>query len=200
MLLTDEELKYCFDKTRDIAEQYAMYHIAADDPRRSVDNLRLTCEAYLKVKIELREMHVPRATSAVVAAFFSVGAGVYHVAYVQDLPHDRLRLVVCKELFHVILDCEEFHNMDLTAHVEEVTVAFPDHHSNPGPSVKAELLAELAAMEFLFPYHLRLQELAGEGKTNFRAIAEKYGVPQVNVEHCMHPSYMEIMKKYCGVG
>lgn len=196
MKLSAEELQFCIEKSKEIAEQYKLICISGDDPQRSTDYLRECCQQYLKVKIEEQCIDTDKENSAVLGAFIRHGDGVYTICYAGWLNYCWKRFTVCKELFHVILDREEYRNMDLEAHIMEVTVAFPDHDSDPSPSVRSELLAEIAAMEFMFPYAARVQELNGPHKGNSLAIAEKYKVPQVHVEKYLSDSHMEALKGY----
>lgn len=195
MLLTHTELEHCLGKATEIAEQYRLYSIASDDPQRSVDNLMATCKSYLKVNLKLLEIEVDRKDSAIWGACIKTEDG-FDICYGKGHNNCWRRFIVCKEVFHVVLDCEAYRNMDLEGHIEEVTVAFPDLNSKPGAPVKVELLAELAAMEFLFPYACRLLELDGPHKDNFFAIADKYKVPQVHVEKYLSKQYMDALGKH----
>lgn len=190
-----DEIKYCLKKVEEIVEQYKLYHLAADDPQRSTDNLLNTCESYLQTKILLKELEIQKSDSAVLGGYLNVapkdGAPYFEICFVQGLNYCWKRFVICKELFHVILDKEDYRNMDIGGHIEEVTTAFPDPESTPANSVAVELFAEISAMEFLFPYDCRIQELRGELCGNFFAIADKYKVPQVLVEKYLGKAWME---------
>jgi hypothetical protein len=194
--ISTDELQFCLEKAKEISEQYKLISIASDDPQRSADYLRDCCQQYLKIKIEVQRIDIDRNSSAVLGAFFKNGDGTYTICYASGLNYCWMRYTVCKELFHVILDREEYRNMDLEAHITEVTVAFPDRESEPSASVRSEVLAEIAAMEFMFPYAERVQELNGPHKDNCLAIAEKYKVPQVYVERYLSESYMDALKEY----
>jgi hypothetical protein len=191
MELPNADLKYCIEKANEIAEQYCLTHIGSDSPERFVDYLRRTCESYLDKTIGLQELHIDKDSSPVLASCILLADGNIDVCYVQNLNHCWTRFVICKEIFHLVLDAEEYRNMDLEAHIEEVTVKFPDASSVASPPVRAEMLAEMAAMEFLFPYAARLKELSGSNTNNKRAIAERYRVPAVLVERYMSPQYID---------
>lgn len=192
MYIPQDQLRSCLEKVDEIAAYYMATYIGADDPVRSIDNLKLACETYLNVRITLFEGDTHRDETAVWGAFIKKPDG-YDIVISQGHNYCWRRFVTCKELFHVVLDKEEYRNMDIEAHVNEVTVTFPDHHSRPGVPVMAEMLAEISAMEFLFPYRRRQQALVGQHKDNFLAIAEMHKVPQVHVEKYLSPSYMEAL-------
>jgi Zn-dependent peptidase ImmA (M78 family) len=137
MLIPDAEIKYCLGKATEIAEQYVIQHIAADNPERSTENLKSTCEKYLggESKIQVLEIEVQADTSAVLGAYIKKSDTDFDICIARDLNYCWRRLVLAKELFHVILDKEEYRNMDLEAHVKEVTLAFPSMESEPGTDV-----------------------------------------------------------------
>lgn len=195
MLFTEEELGTCFFKTAEITERYLRVCLAPLDPQRSVDNLRDACQAHLGKRISFKELELRREDSAVWGARLVVPDG-FDICYVQNLNHCWKRFVVCKELFHVVLDDSDSWNMDLDGHISEVTVSFPEPLSSPGPSVKAEFLAEMGAMEFLFPFAFRQRELQGPHQGNFLEIAQKYRVPQVLIERYLSGDYMKALGSY----
>jgi hypothetical protein len=63
MIICAEELRYCFENTAEIEEQYKLTHIGSDDPRKPVDNLISTCESYLKSKIQLLKLTINSKTN-----------------------------------------------------------------------------------------------------------------------------------------
>lgn len=180
-------------KVAEIAHQYTLTHIGADDPRRSVDLLRDTVQTYLGVRVHLFRLPVSAADSVVHGSFAMKPNGEFDICFADGLTIDWLRFVVCKELFHIIIDQESFHDMDIAAHVEALTVAFPDDDSTPRPSVLAEFLAEIAAMEFLFPWAKRRAELvaAGSQRPDIRTILTKYGVPPLMAERYLSDQFIE---------
>ena len=184
-------------KARELAEQRKLYCIAADDPLRSVDELTEICRTYLDKKIQIVKLEINKDESPVLGAAILLEGNHYDICHVQDLNYCWQRFVICKELFHVILDEEKYRNMGISDHVDEVTVAFPDDNSTPSVPVMSEILAELAAMEYLFPYAERVQEVASKnGNLNSKAVAEKFKVPIVFIERYLSTSYMDALKDF----
>jgi len=196
MYLTTVELEYCLGKATEIAEQFRLEHIGSDDPQRSIDNLAVTCRKRLQIDIKLLKLDIPKHDAAQWGATFLHGDGSADICIVSDLNYCWERYVLCKELFHVLIDKEAYRNMNIEEHLKETTIAFPNDDSKPKPAVQVEVLAEMAAMEFLLPYECRLKELNGENKGNFLAIAEKYKVPQLLVERYLSLGYMENLAKF----
>jgi hypothetical protein len=196
MIINPEELRYCFDKTEEIEQQYKLYNIASDDPRRSVDNLRTTCECYLETQINFHRLAISSKANPLWGACIEK-SGEFDICYLEDLNHCWERFVICKEIFHVILKKDEYRNPSIRDHIEELAVIFPDGHQ-PGLPAVAEKLAEVAAIEFLLPYKSRAEIIVnGNGKINYRDVAERYKVPLVFVERYLSSRLMNFLKPYC---
>jgi hypothetical protein len=99
------------------------------------------------------------------------------------------RYVLCKEYFHAIIDGDDYRNMNIYDHLKEVSISFPDGKSRPDSPVQSEMLAEIAAMEFLFPYGERVSHVAN-GNLDFANIAEHYKIPQFFVERYLSVEWM----------
>lgn len=182
-------MQRCLAKVAEIVEQYRLTHIAADDPCRSVGNLRHTVETYLQVGVNLIQLPLQRANSVVLGMFIMKSDRTFDICFVADLTPEWKRFVICKELFHILIDQEQYRDMDIAAHVDALTVAFPQDDSRPRPSVVAEFLAEVAAMEFLFPRDRRLQELANTRSVT--DIGQRYDVPLLFVERYLSTPFIE---------
>jgi hypothetical protein len=198
MIIEEADLDYCLDKAREIAEQYKLYNIAGDDPLRAVDKLTKICRTYLEKNIQVWELEINKDDSPVLgSAILLKEENSYDICHVAGLNYCWQRFVTCKELFHAILDEEKYRKMNISEHVDEVTVAFPEIDSTPGDSVIAEALAEIAAMEFLFPYECREREIAArDGNIDCRAVAERFKVPLVFVEKYLSQPYMEALGQF----
>lgn len=190
MLFTEDDVGDCLQKAKEIIEQYELY---AQHPRdlRSIDDLVWILTEYLNRPVEIFDLRIPADDRAVRGMFLALATRNYWVFRLADLGDRERRFVTCKELFHVILDDEKCRNMDLIGHLEASQTSFTIAESEPGAAVKLELLAEIGAMEFLFPYAKRLVELERAGENpDFGMIAAKYGIPQIYVEEYLSQHYM----------
>lgn len=192
MILIDEEVVHCLRKAKEIIEQYELY---AQHPRdlRSIDDLEWVCGEYLGRRAQIHELRIEAGERSVRGFFVAYADGRYEIYRLADLTERERRFVTCKELFHVILDEEPCRNMDLLSHLEEAYSSFTFDESHPNIAVKAEMLAEIAAMEFLFPYARRVEEIERNGRDDnfFSMVAAKYGIPQIYVEQYLSDHYME---------
>lgn len=132
------------------------------------------------------------AAQSIKGHFVSKEDGSYDVLLLRGLNFCWKRLVLCKELFHVLMDSEEYRNMALEEHIEgSVGVAITE--IKPNNAVMSEILAEIAAMELLFPYAKRIEAIANKFKP--KDIAEKYKCPLLLIEKYLHPSNMQELKR-----
>jgi hypothetical protein len=61
--------------------------------------------------------------------------------------------VLCKELFHVILDQERYRTIQIFDHLVEVMASPPIHDdAKSGIGVISENMAEISAMQYMLPY------------------------------------------------
>jgi Zn-dependent peptidase ImmA (M78 family) len=189
MHVSPTHLQRAIDKVELIAGYYRIEHLAADDPRRSVDHLKATVEKFLEKKVCLVQLPLHKDQTPVHGAFVMKSETEFDIVYVQGLSADWARLIVTKELFHVVLDTEQYRSIELGEHIDAMISTFPIDGADPKPPVLAEFLAEIAAMEFLLPYAAREREIAAS--TSYADIAGKYGVPLLFVERYMSKSWIE---------
>lgn len=188
MLISLKDVRHCLDKAAEMTEQYKLYVLAAAGFPRSVDDLLWLCQQYQQKVITMEMLDLTDRT--IIGAHLNLSTN-YVVIVGSNLNYCWQRFVLCKELFHVLLDAPEYRSMSIYEHLEEVKTTFPLIDSRPGPSAVCEAMAEIAAMEFLFPYEARVVELAQNPSPDYLAIAQKYKIPQVFVEEFLSPSYME---------
>lgn len=127
------------------------------------------------------------------------GVGSYaRIQFAQNLNYCWTRFVLCKEMWHCVLDAEpgtritstadllklsEYLSDDLLAHIADEAHGFPPFNS--------EELAEIMAIETLFPMELRrhLCDPLDEGKISPLQIALRYRIPQEYVHVGMGAAY-----------
>jgi hypothetical protein len=190
MEISIHELRACLDRAAEFTERYNAYVGSdANNPRKSRDDLLKVAREYTAEEIEIFLLDEPLKHETIYGFCVKEEKG-YSILLSTGLPEDLTRFVLCKELFHVMIDGDvSSRNPNVCDHLEQVVIAFPVADSKPGKGVVSELLAEIGAMEFLFPYKARMEELASAA-VDFQAIATKYLIPQYLVEIYLHPSYI----------
>lgn len=185
-----DDIRRSLDKARELTEHYNQYVLNHQRLPRSVQDLQWVMEQYLECRIEVFELDSPVPHNTVLGTYVRLPDRC-HVILQPGLNFCWSRFVLCKELFHVVLDHPECRVTDIDKHLAEVVAVFPVLESRPGPTTVSEVLPEIAAMEFLFPYTQRRERLAASPSPDFLAIAEEFKIPQVLVEDYLSPSYMD---------
>jgi Zn-dependent peptidase ImmA (M78 family) len=188
MKFTLHELRACLDAAAELERLYLIRGGASDNPRKLRDHFLPIAQEYTKKAIEIFELDNGLLHESIYGFYVAEDKG-FSILLSKGMDESQTRFVVCKELFHAILHNDGSNIVDICAHLDEVEIAFPVIDSDPGAAVKSEFLAEIAAMEFLFPFKARVEELK-VNPIDFAKIADKYLIPQYLVEFYLHPIYM----------
>lgn len=195
MYLSKHDIGRCVDLARDLASHYRQNVLNGDGPCKRLDELVNIIQTYLQKKVTVRQLL--RNKRSIKAVYFALNDTSYAINLLSGMDEDEERITLCKELFHVVIDTEAYHSTDLYGHVYEVVATFPVADSTPSPSAQSEMLAELAAMEFLFPYADRKVILEANDNPDMAVIAARYGAPQAYVELFCSDPYMEFFAEFC---
>lgn len=192
MLISYEKAQDAFRKVKHLREEYRSYSLAPNLNRLSVEDVfAIVRQMY---QIEIVKQGVPfeaRHTRGMLLRFRHKA-----LIYVRhDLDDDMKRFTAVKELCHVILDEEEDWSVDGVNTIEQLQ---NDLHLNgndakakmAASTSQAELLAELAALELLYPIECRR---ADQQRQNFVAerAAYEHGIPVSMVERSISENYRE---------
>lgn len=195
----EDELTWGFSRLDQLRNQYAWRAVEKEyqnfDVQR-VDLLLRNAQAWLKttISVELVEVPVPDGSGqALLGAWTRLADGTYKVAVRAGLNRCWKRFVSCKELCHAIIDKPEYHNLEVEPHVDEMTVG---SREQPGMAVMCEELAEIVAMEFLFPFELRRAALAKVVDGDFMPIAQQYLVPKLMVEKYLSTQQLDRIEPF----
>lgn len=200
MLTPIKNVKNAIEKAREIEEQYILYVLNGKGFPRSVDDLLWICTEYLQKKINTKELKNIAENNSIRGVFtFNKDKNEYNI-FLSGEPTDcKQRFVLCKEIFHVLLDEEKFRDMNLYDHLEEIMLSDPAMSSTPRHSVVSEQMAEWAAMEFLFPYKHRVSQLSSFHDIpdkDYYDIAKDFMVPQYLVEKYLSEQHMAIFEAF----
>lgn len=197
MYVNEIYLRDSIRSAKDIAHQYQLTFLGADDPQRHVDNLLSLYSGYLAKPVPniYEAADIEHDESAVYSMAVMLNEEDLDIVLVKGLNHCWRRFATAKEVFHAVLDREEFQSLDLGTLVEQVLTEFPNHDHPATAAVQAEFLAEVATMEFLFPYAARLKELE-RGILDFHSIALRYRIPRVKVERYLSQEYMNNLRPF----
>jgi Zn-dependent peptidase ImmA (M78 family) len=193
MLLTAPDIIYCIGKAQEITDYYKLNMLNGGATRRSVDYLLNICSEYLQKTVTTQLIPNQDANQKSIRGFCVSYGDSYKICLLAEMNLCWRRFVLCKELFHVVLDEDRYRTTEIYSHVEEV-VATLFEPTSAGPGAVSEALAEIAAMEFLFPYADRIQ-IPGP-ILDYHAIAERYKVPQVLIETYLQAPFQKSLERF----
>src|SRR6266478_1642466 len=146
------DLGFCIGIAAELSDEYDACLVNGKGFSRSVEDLLWICNERRVLKVVTRLLEIAADKSSIRAFYFSLDDG-YEIYLLSGLDYFNERFVKCKELFHVLIDKPEYRSVNIFEHLQEVTVTFPDDNGKPGSAAASEHIAEIAAMEFLFPYN-----------------------------------------------
>ena len=194
-----KDVEFCIEQAREVAEHYDINVYAPDLDRsavnkRSVDDLIWILTQYLDKNFKIWDLAIQK--NSIKSTYFANEDGSYDIYLLAGMDLNEQRFVLCKELFHIVLDQVECRSIDLYGHLVEVTTTF-SKQTEPNCPAAWEKLAEAAAMEFLFPFAKRARFLASSGSDpSFGWVAEQFGIPQQYVEEYCTDVSMEYFQQF----
>lgn len=203
MQIEIDKLKKAIDQAKEINEIYELHYIGAKNNNvKSTDDLRDLCSKYLQKNIDFYEHKLMHHKDHPIRGFFLAfdKGNRYEVALLSSQNYCWRRLVLCKELFHVILYDNNNCNKSIKSLIDEATTEKLQTERNKPTyePLQWELLAEIAAMEFLFPYSEREKIIArlnvSSNNPNYGEIAEQYKIPRAIVEQYLSTSRMSVLQ------
>lgn len=194
MALATEDIHHALTHAREVADFYKQLptHLAS---KKTPDGLLAVCRTYIQKKVDIHVLD-DKPVNKVRAHYESTAVG-YNIYVRQQQAQEWRDFSACKELFHVVLDDPETTNFRTTAifeHVQTVVTTLIPLDGNPCKSASSELLAEIAAVEFLFPYCDRRRAVTD--KTPEILIANQYELPFPLIERYLSPYYMDLLQQF----
>jgi hypothetical protein len=188
MLIDDDLLRFCADKTKEIEARYdesCILPSEVDGYPRSVEDLDLIMQGLHK-PIFHRQLRI-RVEDAKFRSFYVPYADKYELYYVAGLTQEQIRYYKAKELLQIHLHEENLITRDIVSLVENMILRESPSSLDLdlGHPTTADTLGEIAAMQFLFPISRRIQEQAREGgPRSVTDVAREYGIPAFIVQRC----------------
>lgn len=196
MLIPHARIADCFSKVNEVTEYYRLWApVGGGHTLKSISGLITAVGPIIPGPLTILELEELVSVSSARAFFLAHKDGGYQIVHLAGQNLCWQRLVLCKELFHVLLDSEETRNIGIAQHLDEFMTSFPDTDLVPGPAVISEWIAEFGAMEFLFPYADR-KLILERGNYDSLDIAQRYRVPRVMIERYLSGEYMRNMAPF----
>jgi hypothetical protein len=199
MRIDTQLLLYCFEKTKAIVDGYTESCIFTDENPfpRSVVDLGFLILGNIDKQIYYRLLNTVHASRSKIRASTISNDQGHYIYFVSGLEPDEMRYLQAKELFQIYFQSDPFHTRDIVDLVKNMILrSMPESAElDLGHATTAETLAELAAMEFLFPLERRISHLdASGGADRIDALASMYGIPPAMIARCLNPELIETLK------
>ncbi|WP_335619066.1 hypothetical protein [Limnobacter sp.] len=168
-----------------ICELLQKKYLSYEELDRSDANLLHIVTTYFQKNITVTEHHHVWSEGPILA-FSLQYDDRFEICLLADLNYCRRKLALCKELFHLILSNPESISVEFDETIEKCASggALDDIASS-------EYVAEIAAMEYLFPYSHRLEICKKPYVLD--DIALRYRLPKITVEQYLTKSKMDAL-------
>ena len=189
-----DDLVWALGKVTEINEQYAGLCLDKTAVNRDIDLLQDICAQYLNRPVEVFELRLEETRDpSLKAMFVAHNSGKYDIYRRPGLSPKEVRFVTCKELFHVILDEAQSRSLEITKNLAEMSSTFNLVDHKPSRAVLLEVLAEIAAVEFMYPFERRNLDLAQNAQIDSVLLSNRYGLPQRFVEMYLQEGIMQAL-------
>jgi hypothetical protein len=197
MLIDQEYILNVFRKIRNIKECHAQYSLNANFVPVSVDDLIwITCNMY-EIHVVVKKVLVDLQTVRGTLLRFAGDKANPHVILARPRQSKCwLRYVVTKELSHLIIDEREDWCPDATIIIDEMFELFSlekngNWHTEPKRKVISEHIAEVVAIELLYPYERRAADRAklSTDQTTYSQLEADYEIPSAIISRALTDSH-----------
>lgn len=191
MLTIAQKIEAGFELARQITE--AAWMKGVDPEKLSIDELRDHISEMFDVEIEVKLLDVE--VKAVYGFIMRYEGGKRACVYIaKNIPPRWKRLVGVKELCHVVVDVAEDWNPNGVDTLQRLMTWTVDLDAAENLAVRSEHIAEMVALELIYPLESRRDDITNGEKTD--QIAAKYKLPENVVQMVLQPAYLASCDKY----
>lgn len=188
------KLESTFRKVRDIQDFIRTYAKAPSSLVISVDDVKWAIEEKYGLKITLELVDFPGSYIRGMVERYDNGQANIFVKEKQDedptLNEYWHRFIATKEMAHLAIDEKEDWSVDGTETIEDLIREHEiDRGSPPRDGIQSEVLAEIAAVELLYPWEFRQNDI-DSGKSN-QELSAIHKVPQYVIQRALSPNHMK---------
>jgi hypothetical protein len=204
MWLHYAKLEETFRKVKAIQEHMHMCCLAPDRAKLSVEDLQWCIGDLYNIKIDKVEVAFEGAHVRGVVERYERRA---RILVRKNQEEDFVRFTTVKELCQIAVSEKEdwsvFGAKTLETLLYEVTLDLKDARTEsdqkaPAHPIQSEKLAELAAIELMYPFKFRAadKEALEAGSTTLRALAVHFHTPEFVIGSALHPKHLEMAQEF----
>ncbi len=197
MIIKDELVEFCIEKTLLITAAYAKSCIYPEDQEtggfpRSVDDLQWLVMGETGHVIWNHELQLDKDAAKFYSFYLHRGNDCHIFFAPQGMGIRGTRYLRTKESMQILFARPDLATVDIVDLVHKSIVAdSPEGKlADLGPVVTADALGDVAACEFLFPYEERVKY----ADADMEFIGKRYGIPDFIIQRCFNN--MEISKEF----
>ncbi|MBB3944666.1 Zn-dependent peptidase ImmA (M78 family) [Rhizobium skierniewicense] len=189
MIISGDKAHEAFKKIHHVREEYATYVNGANLNCISVEDLYSVVSTMYEIKITKKGVTFE---GNFLRGLMERYAKEVIIRVRMNQTDDWLRFTAVKELCHVIIDEREDWSVDGVRTIEDLLI---EYFANIGDVAKgvsqSEMLAEIAALELLYPYECREHDIARLAKkeTSLIKIASYHRVPTAMISRALDSYY-----------
>lgn len=187
------KLESAFRKVRDIQDFIKTYGLAPLSTEVSVDDIKWAIEVKYGLKIQIELVDFPGVHIRGMMERYSDGQAFVFVRKKQDnddtLNNYWHRFIAVKEMIHLAIDEKEDWSVEGSETIDDLIVEHEiDRGSPPRDGIQSEVLAEIAAIELLYPWEFRQTDI-DSGKSP-QELSKLHKVPLYVIQRALSPNHM----------
>jgi Zn-dependent peptidase ImmA (M78 family) len=199
MYVDSKKIENLFRKIKQIQEHKDMYCLNKDHVPISVDDVKYVISDMYSLKIGIQEvMYEGTFLRSIVERYNNNHALIY---VKHDLANDLKRFSATKELMHLAIDEKEDWSTDgvetVSSYLVEMSLS-TENGKMAKNGAQSEALAEVAAIEILYPYRFRdvdREKVAAQPNALSR-LALEYEIPKFIVGRALSNSHCTLADKF----
>ena len=185
MIINLDRAITAFKKVQHVQEEYSQYTLSGKTNVLSIEDLyRVVGNMY---QLRITKTQVPFEGNFLRGLMERYEASI-KIRIRMNQTDDWKRFTAVKELCHVIIDEKEDWSTDGVTTIKDLLM---EYFLGDGEEAKrasqSEMMAEMAAVELLYPYECRASDL--RDKVSFVKIASYHGLPQAMVSRVLDSHY-----------
>jgi Zn-dependent peptidase ImmA (M78 family) len=206
MILPDtENIKKALHKAKEVSDYYANECRSGNCDKRDVEELVCLARDYFNKNVSVFILNsVPQSARSRSVSDYGIHAFYvanrdksYEIYCYPNMPEESQRFAITKEVFHMMLDEEQYRTTNIYSHLANAAGPFADEDNQMSLPMESEVMAEIAAIEFLYPFERRLKDYENP---DIDAICDHYGLPRYKVEQYLTEVTMTALKdSHCSI-
>lgn len=199
MLVSSDKCLAVFQKVKQIKEHKILYCLSRDHIPVSIEDLEWVIGDMYKLTINKEE--VSFEADFLRGMLERYENGNVRILIWQGQAIDWKRFVTTKELLHLVIDEEEDWSPEGSETIDQLLIesalGTEDNEGTVDNEVQSEVLAEIAAIEILYPYEFREADVRAlnDETTTYVKLAMYYEIPEFVVSQALHPQYLQLCQK-----